>query len=47
MLTLIDTLISYLTRLRMWIVENRERERFIREHYKDIENAEEFWDKYH
>jgi len=47
MITLIDTLISYLTRLRMQIVEQRERQRFIREHYKDIENAEEFWDKYH
>jgi hypothetical protein len=47
MIPLIDCLISYLTRLRERIIENRERNKFIRQHYKEIENAEEFWDKYH
>jgi len=47
MITIIDTLITYLTRLRERIIENRERNKFIREHYKEIENAAEFWDKYH
>ena len=47
MITLIDTLITHLTRLRAQIIQNQERNQFIRENYKDIENAGEFWDKYH
>ena len=47
MITIIDYTITHLTRLRAWIIERREREEFIREHYKDVENAGEFWDKYH
>jgi hypothetical protein len=47
MIKTIDYLILHLTSLRTWIIERRERTEFIREHYKDVENAGEFWDKYH
>jgi len=47
MITTINYLISYLTSIRTQITERREREEFIRKHYKEIENADEFWDKYH
>lgn len=47
MIKFIDTLIAFLTKQRALIIERKGRERFIQEHYKDIENAEEFWDKYH
>jgi len=40
-------MITNLTRFRDYLIEYQEREQFIRQHYKEIENAEEFWDKYH
>lgn len=47
MITIIDLMITLLSRLRRYIIEHRERKEFVRLHYREIENAEEFWDKYH